>query len=73
MSAASNYAAAQRRIKIPNPLQKVDEVWKAAAGPTQTTPNPSMARYSGPPIQLAGTRPKRRRGAAGYSKGNLPG
>lgn len=45
--------------RIANPLNAVDKIWKGAAGPTQTTRNPSMSRYSGPPIQLAGTKPKK--------------
>jgi hypothetical protein len=68
---AANIRAARR--KIPNPLEAADKVWKAAAGPTNWGPTSVNYDKGQPPIQLAGTRPRKRRGAAGYDKGSMPG
>jgi hypothetical protein len=71
MSALSNARAAQRRIKIPNPLKAADKIWDAAAGPTQWPKNPPLNPPT-PVTYLAGTPRPRKRGAAGYSKGGGP-
>jgi hypothetical protein len=72
MSLPGNLRAARRRIHVPNPLKAADDVWKAAAGPTAWPKNPPLNPHE-PPIVLAGTKPRRRRGAAGYDKGSVPG
>lgn len=69
---AANIRAAQRKIKIPNPLKAADDVWKAAGGKTQWPKDPSMHPPT-PTTVIAGSRRPKRRGAAGYSKGSLPG
>jgi len=73
VSLPGNLRAARRRIHIPNPFDAAHDVWKAAAGPTDMPGQPKD-----PPVRklyIAGTkRPRpRKRGAAGYSKGSLPG
>jgi hypothetical protein len=71
MSSPGNLRAARRKIHIPNPLDAVDKVWKAAAGPTNMPGQPKDPKT--PVTYLAGTKRPRKRGAAGYNKGSLPG
>lgn len=63
MDAKRSLAKGMKGIHIPNPLTAIDNVWTKAQGPTNWPRNPTPKE--GPPIQIAGSRPARRKRPGG--------